>query len=78
MQKKIYIKSFASISSLGISSDEVWDNYCHNKSQITFQKIGNKEVCASSLSKKEKVAIEIFYIFIKNNFLIRNLKNILY
>ena len=58
MQKKIYIKSFASISSLGISSDEVWDNYCHNKSQITFQKIGNKEVCASSLSKKEKVAIE--------------------
>lgn len=59
MQKKIYIKSFASISCLGNSSNQIWENYCQKKSQITFQKLGNQEVWMASFSETEKVEIEI-------------------
>ncbi len=59
MQKKIFIKSFASISSLGNNLDQVWDNYGNDKTHIKLQKIDNKDVFVASLSENEKNEIEI-------------------
>ena len=58
MSKKIYITSFASISSLGNNSDEIWKNYCQDKSFISKKKIGANEVFVSKLAEKEQKEIE--------------------
>ena len=58
MPKKIYITSFASISSLGNNSDEIWKNYCLDKSFISKKNVSNNDVFVSKLSEKEQKEIE--------------------
>jgi 3-oxoacyl-(acyl-carrier-protein) synthase len=49
MDTKIAITSFGSISALGTDSDSIWQNYLSNKSCISKEIIGEKEIWASKI-----------------------------
>ncbi len=58
MRKKIYIHSFASISSLGSSEEDVWNAYLDPKAFFQKQEFSGKEEWVSQLQKKECELIE--------------------
>lgn len=58
LQQPIYINSFASISALGSSEEEVWKSYLEPRSFFQKTKINQEEVWVSSFLSKEKEAIQ--------------------
>ena len=58
MKTNISIVSQSSISALGHKSDLIWQNYLDNKTYISKNKIGNKEVWASKLTAEIILEIE--------------------
>lgn len=52
MNQKISITALASLSTLGTTKKEIWDNYLTPKSHITKKQIGDKSVWATSISEK--------------------------
>jgi 3-oxoacyl-[acyl-carrier-protein] synthase II len=58
LKTNISIVSQSSISALGHKSDLIWQNYLDNKTYISKNKIGNKEVWASKLTAEIILEIE--------------------
>lgn len=52
MNQKISITALASLSTLGTTKKEIWDNYLTPKSHIAKKQIGDKSVWAASISEK--------------------------
>jgi 3-oxoacyl-[acyl-carrier-protein] synthase II len=52
LNQKISITALASLSTLGTTKKEIWDNYLTPKSHITKKQIGDKSVWATSISEK--------------------------
>lgn len=58
LKDKIFISSFASISALGNTSDEVWQNYLKGKPLFTSKIFQGEQSYVSQLNKEGKLAIE--------------------
>ena len=58
MSQKIAITALASLSALGNSKKEIWENYVTSKTLITRKQIGNKSVWVASLSEELKKEIQ--------------------
>ena len=53
LKQPVYIHSIASISALGITSAEIWDNYLHKNSLFQKLEVTKKEYWVSKFSDKE-------------------------
>lgn len=53
LKQPVYIHSIASISALGITSAEIWDNYLHENSLFQKLEVTKKEYWVSKFSDKE-------------------------
>ncbi|MFD1615953.1 beta-ketoacyl synthase N-terminal-like domain-containing protein [Gelatiniphilus marinus] len=58
MQKPISITAIASISPIGKSLDETWENYQSNRHFITEKNLNNKSVLVAKISEEAKQDIE--------------------
>ncbi len=57
MPEPIAIIAVASVSPLGSTAEEIWDNYLHSRHSITEKKIGDSTALAASLSDENREAI---------------------
>lgn len=58
MKNPVYINSIASLSPLGTTREEIWNNYKTNQHFIKKQDFSGSEAFAASLSLKQKAEIE--------------------
>lgn len=58
LKQPVFINSIASISALGTSSDEIWDNYLHENSLFQKLNANHKNYWVSKFSEKENQLLE--------------------
>lgn len=58
LKQPVFINSIASISALGTSSAEIWDNYLHENSLFQKLNANNKNYWVSKFSEKENQLLE--------------------
>ena len=54
LKQPVYIQSCASISALGKTPSEIWDNYIHSKALFQEEKFGEKKYWISKISKENE------------------------
>lgn len=57
LKQPIFIHSIASISALGTSSDEIWNNYLHENSMFQRMEANQKQYWVSKFSEKENALL---------------------
>ena len=58
MNQPISITSFASVSALGSSPEEIWKNYCNDHHFLSIKKFDGFEAWVAQLTSEDKIAIE--------------------
>ena len=58
MNQPISITSFASVSALGSTPEEIWKNYCNDHHFLSIKKFNGFEAWVAQLTNEDKIAIE--------------------
>lgn len=58
MNQPISITSFASVSALGSTPEEIWKNYCNDHHFLSIKKFNEFEAWVAQLTNEDKIAIE--------------------
>ena len=58
MNQPISIISFASVSALGSTPEEIWKNYCNDHHFLSIKKFNEFEAWVAQLTNEDKIAIE--------------------